>query len=85
MNFISTIKSYLLSALGILAAAWTIYIAGRKAGGDAVKVKVEKKSAETQAKATDALISGLTHEQTELGSARARRKSHRVRNGSDND
>jgi hypothetical protein len=59
---ILALKTYGLMALGILTAALGIFFAGRKAGGDSVKLKVTEKAREVEHKATKAIIEGQKRE-----------------------
>ena len=58
MNILGKAYGYALAALAFIASIAGIFLAGRKAGGDSVKLKVSEKTREIEHKATDAVVDG---------------------------
>lgn len=83
MNLLSKAYGYILAALAFLATLAGMLFAARKSGKDAVRAEHAEKANEVQAKATDALTTGLQHEQDAIAAARARR-ADRLRDKSGN-
>lgn len=75
MNFLSSIQTKLIAALGVLLALLAGLAAAFKAGGNKERLKSTEKARETEQKATEELVGGLQRENNVVDAALARRRA----------
>lgn len=73
MNFLSSIQTKLIAALGFLLALLAGLAAAFKAGKNTERLKSTEKARETERKATEELVGGLKREEDAVSAARRRR------------
>lgn len=73
MNFLSSIQTKLIAALGFLLALLAGLAAAFRAGGNKELLKSTEKARETEQKATEELVGGLQREEDAITAARRRR------------